>query len=105
MGRALCRSDPHLAAMLAIFTKLTAGEAITSWDHPGHAHGRMRRALARLRSVTTVLAARLSACVRWMRRRAAIAWVVVRCRCSRQVWTAVNPSAVPRDPSDPGRYM
>ena len=28
--RGLCRSDPHLAAMLAIFARLTAGEAITS---------------------------------------------------------------------------
>ena len=30
MGCGLRRSDPHLAAMLAIFARLTAGEAIGS---------------------------------------------------------------------------
>ncbi len=30
LNRRLCRSDPHLAAMLAIFARLNAGEAITS---------------------------------------------------------------------------
>jgi hypothetical protein len=32
MNRGLCRSDPHLAATLAIFARLNACEAITSLE-------------------------------------------------------------------------
>jgi hypothetical protein len=32
MGRGLRRSDPHLAAMLAMFARLTVGEAIKSTE-------------------------------------------------------------------------
>jgi hypothetical protein len=34
--RGLCRSDPHLAAMLVIFAQLYATEAIVSTEQAGH---------------------------------------------------------------------
>jgi hypothetical protein len=36
MNRSLRRSDPHLAAMLAIFARLTVGEAIISQEQEPH---------------------------------------------------------------------
>lgn len=48
MDRRLCRSDPHLAAMLAIFARLNVREAITSREQ-AHPDGCLRRSLAGLR--------------------------------------------------------
>ena len=45
MNRSLCRSDPHLAAMLAIFARLTASEAITSQEQATTPGARARRGL------------------------------------------------------------
>ena len=46
MNRSLSRSDPHLAAMLAIFARLTAGEAITSKEQSTSPGARAWRGLA-----------------------------------------------------------
>jgi hypothetical protein len=42
MDRWMSRSDPHLAAMLAIFTRLAAGEAIGSIEQAGSGGARAR---------------------------------------------------------------
>lgn len=96
----LGRSDPHLAAMIAIFTRLTAGEAVASWEQAGLPGGRMQRVLARLARATAAAAACLSACARLVIRRAVISWAVLRFRLSRGAWTAVDAPAAPRDPGD-----
>ena len=46
MGRSMSRSDPHLTAMLMIFARLTAGEAIASIEQTGFRHTRAWRNLA-----------------------------------------------------------
>jgi hypothetical protein len=88
ISRGLRRSDPHLAAMLAIFARLTAGEAITSWDQSGPPRGRMRHVMVRLGSAIAIAAACLCACAHWVLRGAAISCAAVRRRCSGETWTA-----------------
>jgi hypothetical protein len=50
--RRLRRSEPHMAAMLAIFTRLTAGEAIISREQACRPAGRVSHVLAWLGSVS-----------------------------------------------------
>jgi hypothetical protein len=104
-GRRLRQSDPHLAGMLAVFTRLTAGEAITSCEQTSPLGDRMRCVAAGLGSVMAVAAARLSCCARWVLSRAATAWDVVRCWFGGAARTGVGAPAPSRDPSDPGRSM
>jgi hypothetical protein len=82
--RGLCRSDPHMAGMLAIFARLTMGEAITSAEQAQRGT-KLRRGLACLAdalvSVTAWLAdyaCRVSRCI-------AIAWTVARRRFNRAI--------------------
>lgn len=76
MGCGLRRSDPHLAAMLAIFAGLTAGEAIDSIEQ-GNA---VRRVIAGLGRVLAAAAARLSAGARGAMRRIGLACAEARWR-------------------------
>jgi hypothetical protein len=55
--RRLCRSDPQLAAMLAIFAQLYASEVLTSPEQRARA-----RRIAWLRGAVARLAVGLSAC-------------------------------------------
>ena len=71
MSRDLRRSDPHLAAMLAIFARLTAGEAITSEEQSTSPGARAWRGLAWLGWATVHVAAALIACAGRILRRAA----------------------------------
>ena len=59
INRRMSRSDPHLAAMLAIFARLAAGEPIASIEQAGFRHtgawynlGRMKAAALLLVTVT-----------------------------------------------------
>ena len=61
MSRDLRRSDPHLAAMLAIFARLTAGEAITSEEQSTSPGARAWRGLAWLGWATVHVAVALIA--------------------------------------------
>ncbi len=61
MERGLRWSDPHLAAMLAIFFRLTSGEAITSPEQRMTARRWIGRALAGLGRVLVAVAAGVSA--------------------------------------------
>lgn len=83
MNRNLRRSDPHLAAMLAIFARLNAGETITSREQAGPFGVRVMRSLSWLGNAIACLAAGLIACGHWVSRRAASARAAVRCRFSR----------------------
>jgi hypothetical protein len=65
LGLSLRRSDPHLAAMLAIFARLTAGEAVRSREQAGTAGDWVRGGLAGLGRSVAVMAACLRACADW----------------------------------------
>jgi hypothetical protein len=55
MDRWMRRSDPHLAAMLAIFARLTAGEAMPGIEQAGFRHARAWRNLIRMREAARLL--------------------------------------------------
>jgi hypothetical protein len=88
MTRSLCKSDPHLAAMLAIFARLNAGETVASKEQAASPGVRAWRGLARLCRAITRAAAALLACAGWVFRRAAGAGDAVRLRFSRAVRAA-----------------
>lgn len=77
----LRRSDPHLTAMLTMFARLNAGEAITSREQ-AHPSTRVRRGLARLGDAIACIAICLADCARWAFGRVAILCAVVRWRFS-----------------------
>lgn len=73
----LRRSDPHMAAMLAIFARLYACEAIVSSEQTGLRRMRVWRDLARLRGGAAGIAWYLAACVRRIYRQVASACAAV----------------------------
>jgi Protein of unknown function (DUF3040) len=52
----LLRSDPHLAAMLAVFAGLAAGEHLPAWEQLATRPGRIRQAAALIVKAVTLLA-------------------------------------------------
>ncbi|MGH3419114.1 MAG: hypothetical protein ACRDOD_05885 [Streptosporangiaceae bacterium] len=78
LGHGLRLSDPHLAAMLTIFARLTAGEAIASREQARPAGDRIRRGLLWLGYAMAAVVACISTCVRQVLHRAARACVAVR---------------------------
>jgi Protein of unknown function (DUF3040) len=56
----LLRSDPHLAAMLAVFAGLAAGERLPAWEQVPSRQGRIQQAAALIVKAVTILAAALS---------------------------------------------
>lgn len=64
MNRRLCRSDPHLAAMLAIFARLYAAEVIASQEQAIRPDARAWRGLVRLTKTVACAVVGLIACVR-----------------------------------------
>ena len=97
--RGLRRSEPHMAAMLAIFARLNAGEAITSIEQAPSVAIRMGRSLAVLAGVIAALVS----VARWIFRRIAGGWAAVRRRFSRSGQALPNASSAARDREDPGR--
>jgi hypothetical protein len=71
---ALRRSDPHLAAMLAIFGKLAAAEPMPATEHVRTRLGRLRRLLARAAALAGLLAARAGHLAVVMLMQSATAW-------------------------------
>ena len=55
MERWMRRSDPHLAAMLAIFARLTAGEVIASIEQAGFRHTGAWYNLGRMKAAALLL--------------------------------------------------
>jgi hypothetical protein len=99
-GRRLRRSYPHLAAMLAIFTRLTTGEAITSCEQHRWADGRMRRSLDRLGRVLAAAAAWLAAGAHRAGPRLRYAGAALRSRFSGSVRRSVGFPSVAGHPGD-----
>jgi hypothetical protein len=97
MERGLCRSDPHMAAMLAIFARLTADEAITSAEQ-AHRGTKLRHGLARLADALVSVTAWLADYAGRMSRRIAIAWAVARRRLNRAIRATRGAQAEVRQP-------
>jgi hypothetical protein len=57
---ALLRSDPQLAAMLAVFGRLSAGRHLPAWEQLATRQDRIRQAAALVVKAITILAAALS---------------------------------------------
>ena len=97
--RGLRRSAPHTAAMLAIFARLTAGEAIASREQVHPPGSRLRRTLAILAGAI----AGLAACLTAIGRRAAVACAAARRQFHRtaRVGLGASPAAA-RESGDPG---
>lgn len=53
----LLRSDPQLAAMLAVFARLSAGQRLPSWEHIATRLDRVRQAAALIAQEIAVIAA------------------------------------------------
>jgi hypothetical protein len=51
----LLRSDPQLAAMLAVFGRLAAGQRMPSWEQIATSQGRVRQAGARIAKAITAM--------------------------------------------------
>jgi hypothetical protein len=66
----LLRSDPHLAAMLAVFASLAAGEHLPAWEQVPSRPGRIQQAAALIVKAITILAAALSVLLDAVRGRA-----------------------------------
>ena len=90
MERGLRRSDPHLAAMLAIFARLTAGEAIASTEQKNAARRWRRRSLAGLGLVLAAVDASVSVCARRAMRAIGLVGAAVRRRFRGSVHRAVG---------------
>ena len=56
----LLRADPQLAAMLGIFGKLSAGQAMPSWEQVPTRRDRIRQAAALIVEAITLMAAAIS---------------------------------------------
>ena len=56
----LLRSDPQLAARLAMFGRLSAGQHMPAWEHIATRRDRIRQAAALIVKAITILAAALS---------------------------------------------
>jgi hypothetical protein len=95
--RRLRRSDPHLAAMLAIFARLTAGEVIASTEQAANSGSWMRRDLAWLDRRTVTVTMFLSAQGHRVLRRAAVARAWVRRHFSRTAMDAPRAGDRPTD--------
>ena len=86
----LLRSDPHLAAMLAVFASLAAGEHLPAWEQLATRPDRIRQAAALIVKAITILAAALSLLLNAVR---ALAAAVV-------MGDRAQPPAAPRQPGD-----
>jgi len=97
--RRLCASEPHMAAMLTIFARLNAGEAIISHEQARLDGSRVRRVVAWLADVI----AGLAAVSRWLFRRVASACAMV-CRwCGGLARAPLSAPSAADDSSGTGR--
>jgi hypothetical protein len=74
MDRWISRSDPHLAAMLAVFTRLTAGEAIASIEQARFRHTRPWANLVRMGQAVWLLLTYARRAIRWTVKTVARPW-------------------------------
>jgi hypothetical protein len=74
MERWISRSDPHLAAMLAIFARLTAGEAIASAEQSRFRDRRAWGNLIRMKEALWLLISYAWRALRWTAKAIARLW-------------------------------
>lgn len=99
--RELCRSDPHLAAMLAIFARLTAGEPVISREQARPAAVHVRRVLAALAGAI----AGVAAAARWVSGRMTQLCAAT-CRwLSRAARIPASTSSATDNPAGPGHSL
>lgn len=96
--RRLRRSDPHLAAMLAIFARLYAGEAVVSREQATSPAASLWRRLIVLAVMVACAAAGVIAGLARAGCHAARAWVAIRCRIGRMTRTFLSSSPVTHPP-------
>ena len=89
----LLRSDPQLAAMLAVFTRLSAGQHMPAWEHIATRKDRVRQAAALIVKAITILVAAISLLLNAVR--ALVTAVVMGGRA--------RPALSAGRPADPGR--
>ena len=70
----MSRSDPHLAAMLAIFARLTAGKAIVSIEQAGFRYARLWGNLVRMGVALRFLVTGARRAIRWTAKAVARPW-------------------------------
>lgn len=92
--RRLRRSEPHMAAMLAMFAMLNAGEAIISREQ-AHPAGRVLAVLAGA-------IACLAAVTRWVSRQVKRAYAAACRRSSGTARSQLSTSSAADNPADPG---
>jgi hypothetical protein len=74
MDRWMSRSDPHLAAMLAIFARLNAGEAIASIEQARFRHTRPWGNLVRMGAALWLLISCVRRAIGWTAKAVARPW-------------------------------
>jgi hypothetical protein len=82
LGRSVRGTDAHLAAMLAMFTRLTDGEAIDSREQAEAIDDWVRRGLARSGRAMAVTTTCLCTCARSVLCHLRYAWITIRWRFS-----------------------
>jgi hypothetical protein len=89
MDRWMTRSDPHLAAMLAIFARLTAGEAIASIEQAGFRDMRAWGNLVRMKQALGLLISYARRAWRWCAKAIARPWTG-----RERTWLGLGPGHV-----------
>jgi membrane-associated phospholipid phosphatase len=88
----LRRSDPQLAAMLAMFGRLSAGQHLPAWEQVATRQDRIRQAAALIVKAITILTVALSLLLNAVR---ALVTAIV-------IGTRARPAPSARRPADPG---
>jgi hypothetical protein len=96
----LLRSDPQLAAMLAVFAGLAADEHLPAWEQIPTRQDRIGQAAALAVKAITILAAALSLLLNAVRALAAAIVMGGRARPARSARRAADPRTGAGDPQD-----
>ena len=96
----LLRSDPQLAAMLAVFAGLAAGEHLPGWEQIPTRQDRIGQAAALIVRAITMLAAALSLLLNAVRALAAAVLMGGRARPVRSARRPADPGTGAGDPQD-----
>jgi hypothetical protein len=96
----LLRSDPQLAARLAVFASLAAGEHLPAWEQLATRPDRIRQATALVVRAVTLLAAAISLLLNAVRALAAAVVMGGRARLAPRARRPADPGTGAGDPQD-----
>jgi hypothetical protein len=96
----LLRSDPQLAAMLAMFGRLSAGQHMPAWEQVATRQDRIQQAAALIIRAITILAAALSLLLNAFRALAAAVVMGSRARPAHSARRPADPGTGAGDPQD-----